>query len=1463
MRVILHFDCDCFYAQVEEVRNPELRQVPLGVTQKYIIVTCNYLARAAGVTKLMNIRDAKARCPALVLVSGEDLGPYRQASKAIHAVLSRYGPAERLGMDETFVDATEEVQRRIRSGAFDPPAPPPRFLGHLHHAGTAVGSDTSYRPQDLRALPPTSGGGTGGAEGQRPGPGAAAHVPGGARGAEAGHEGAGIGLAAGESGGGGGAGGGERLHGWALRLAVGSMVAAEARAAVRSEAGFRSSAGVAHNKALAKLVSGLHKPDDQTVLPPHQAAAFVAPLPVRALPGVGHKAEAQLRERLGVASAADARRLSRAQLAEVLGDKGGELLWHLCRGADPTPVRPSGPPRSVTVEDSFRACTSWEGVAAVVQVLAPDLAARLHEEYAENRRRPDTLTLKWRLRGNGWQRSSASCPVPATLGPLAAPPTHAQVDVIARAATQVLQRHLKEPFALSLINLGATNFRQDGPGAAAGGAGTITTLFGRRTATTTAAAAREGTAGIAGATPAGQGSGMARSLPAPHRGHSTGGRSSEDGAGATLSSEEEGYDTRWAEEGGPGQAGAALGVCSGPPPLSPELARRAAERSAALRRDYTTSTTPPKGAILSKSLERQLREAATRGMALPQAPHPHAPVIGYRVVELFGSDDAMAEYDSSTCCTEPYELQRCSSGGGDCSDDGGSSSDGGGICSLPCGWDDWSDADGDSDRGGGGGGQDDGGGGGGSHGDDIAGGGGDGANSSLSRDASGRGSGPGGSGDAGARGPGGLGAPLCGASGGGDGRASTTLAPEELQQPPALPGGAQGRERTSASHMAPPALRAAPASPPAACAPPPCAVQRVFLHVDVDSFYCSVERLDDPCLRGVPLAVTQYNSGGFVAVSYEAKAAGVRCGDGVGAGGRASIPHLKAMGAVSMAEARRRCPGLVVRPMRTERYRRVAEQLHELLRRFAPDGQVEKTSYDDFYLDITATCYGPPLGPACCGPSAAPSCGAPLGPGLEPAALPGLAAGSPKHEGFDAVDDCAGGDGDAVGDEDEEGGGGGWSAGLRAVLGLGSGSDWDSDSDNAGPAGGVKEGSSERWQADGGGGLGALQLPTAAAGPAAAVSPPGPSEAPPARVHVEGGSAGWAEVEAPLRRGVEVAQRLRATLLAEIGLTVSVGVAPTKLAARLAGPSHKPDAVTVVPQRRLREYMAGLRIQSVPSLARKLGARVVSELGAETVGQLATHPRHELVSRFGPQLGAFLASLPHGGPSAAAPAHGPAGASAGAGGGGGGGATGAEVRERGPQKSILVERSFPPVARLEGVRAALVPLVGALWERMAEDTRRNRRAPAKLLVTWRQGYGASKTRSCEMPPQALQNLKAEASVGTPQRSAAEPSPSPGASAAAPSVPPPSAAAAMASGGGGAGGSVGTKGEAPLWTSPGVVPASTFEGCRAILEASVALLRGGLTNSKQGLQVTRLALAAGYTATDPVAAAAGQRSIRVC
>ena len=156
--------------------------------------------------------------------SGEDLTPFRAASKAIHAVLRRFGPAEKLGLDETWLDVTAEAQRRLAALEGLPPAalaPQLAWRGHVHRGGTALAAESRHRPMDLRvARSAVSGCQTAAA-----GPGAAGRPPQPPWPPPAG------------------------LAGWEALLALGSAIAAEARAAVRTETGFRCSAGIASNKA--------------------------------------------------------------------------------------------------------------------------------------------------------------------------------------------------------------------------------------------------------------------------------------------------------------------------------------------------------------------------------------------------------------------------------------------------------------------------------------------------------------------------------------------------------------------------------------------------------------------------------------------------------------------------------------------------------------------------------------------------------------------------------------------------------------------------------------------------------------------------------------------------------------------------------------------------------------------------------------------------------------------------------------------------------------------------------------------------------------------------------------------------------------------------------------------------------------------------------------------------------------
>ena len=123
------------------------------------------------------------------------------------------------------------------------------------------------------------------------------------------------------------------------------------RAAIREETALTASAGVAPNKFLAKIASDWNKPDGLFVIKPHQVEAFLAPLPVGRLPGVGKVMERKLAE-LGVAVVADLRALGAQALEQRFG-RWGRRLHELSLGVDHHPVEPERPTLQISSEDTF------------------------------------------------------------------------------------------------------------------------------------------------------------------------------------------------------------------------------------------------------------------------------------------------------------------------------------------------------------------------------------------------------------------------------------------------------------------------------------------------------------------------------------------------------------------------------------------------------------------------------------------------------------------------------------------------------------------------------------------------------------------------------------------------------------------------------------------------------------------------------------------------------------------------------------------------------------------------------------------------------------------------------------------------------------------------------------------------------------------------------------------------------
>jgi DNA polymerase-4 len=115
---------------------------------------------------------------------------------------------------------------------------------------------------------------------------------------------------------------------------------------------------------------------------------------------------------------------------------------------------------------------------------------------------------------------------------------------------------------------------------------------------------------------------------------------------------------------------------------------------------------------------------------------------------------------------------------------------------------------------------------------------------------------------------------------------------------------------------------------------------RKIIHIDMDAFYASVEQLDNPELRGKPLAVGGSEARGVVsAASYEARKFGVRS-------------------AMSGVQAKRNCPDLIfVRP-RFDRYKEISKKIRTIFHEYTD--LVEPLSLDEAYLDVTQNKKGNP-----------------------------------------------------------------------------------------------------------------------------------------------------------------------------------------------------------------------------------------------------------------------------------------------------------------------------------------------------------------------------------------------------------------------------------------------------------------------------------------------------------------------
>ncbi len=177
-------------------------------------------------------------------------------------------------------------------------------------------------------------------------------------------------------------------------FAAAALVARHLQELVRERFGLSCSIGIAPGKTVAKIASDFYKPCGLTVVEPADVRSFLAPLPVKKIPGIGKKAEARLLE-LGIRTVGA---LAATDIQVLLGrfGRGAVGLQALAQGHDTAGLEEYDGIKSVSRETTFAADT---GDPALLSASLDALAASVCTNLAEEHLRFRTITVKVRYSG--------------------------------------------------------------------------------------------------------------------------------------------------------------------------------------------------------------------------------------------------------------------------------------------------------------------------------------------------------------------------------------------------------------------------------------------------------------------------------------------------------------------------------------------------------------------------------------------------------------------------------------------------------------------------------------------------------------------------------------------------------------------------------------------------------------------------------------------------------------------------------------------------------------------------------------------------------------------------------------------------------------------------------------------------------------------------------------------------------
>ncbi|MFC4819771.1 DNA polymerase IV [Dokdonella ginsengisoli] len=167
-----------------------------------------------------------------------------------------------------------------------------------------------------------------------------------------------------------------------------TAIARRVREQIREETQLTASAGVAPSKFLAKIASDWRKPDGLFVIRPHEVEAFLEPLPVSRIHGVGKVMDARLAA-LGLRTVGELRRCDVGELEARFG-RYGRRLSELAHGIDRGEVRPDRPTQSISAEDTF----ATDQPLSTTEPMIRELAAKVWAATRKTERIGRTVVLK-------------------------------------------------------------------------------------------------------------------------------------------------------------------------------------------------------------------------------------------------------------------------------------------------------------------------------------------------------------------------------------------------------------------------------------------------------------------------------------------------------------------------------------------------------------------------------------------------------------------------------------------------------------------------------------------------------------------------------------------------------------------------------------------------------------------------------------------------------------------------------------------------------------------------------------------------------------------------------------------------------------------------------------------------------------------------------------------------------------